>query len=106
MQRGSLIKKSRQRGPDVWLFRWSEKGSQGKRVYRKRVIGTLEEYSDVDAARCAVTGLISKVNSANPRKGQDSMTIAQLCNHFDQRELAQSNSWRSYATKKCATRFT
>jgi hypothetical protein len=72
-----LTKKSRQRGPDVWLFRWSEKGSQGKRVYRKRVIGTLEEYSDVDAARCAVTGLIAKVNSANPRKGQDSMTIAQ-----------------------------
>jgi integrase len=101
MQRGSLIKKSRQRGPDVWLFRWSEKGSQGKRVYRKRVIGTLEEYSDVDAARCAVTGLMAKVNSANPRKGQDSTTIAQLCNHFDQRELAQSNSWRSYATKKC-----
>ena len=31
-----------------------------KRIYRKRVIGTLEEYSDVDAARRAVTGLICK----------------------------------------------
>jgi hypothetical protein len=40
MQRGSLIKKSRKWGPDVWLFRWSEKGTRGKRVYRKRVIGT------------------------------------------------------------------
>ncbi len=101
MQCGSLIRKSRKRGPDVWLFRWSEKGTPGKRVYRKRVIGTLEEYSDVDAARCAVTGLIAKINGANPRKGQDSMTIAQLCNHFEQPELAQSNGWRSYATKKC-----
>jgi integrase len=101
MQRGSLIKKSRKWGPDVWLFRWSEKGPRGKRVYRKRVIGTLEEYSDVDAARCAVTGLIAKINSANPRKSLDSMTIAQLCDHFEQRELAQSNTWRSYATKKC-----
>jgi integrase len=101
MQRGSLIKKSRKRGPAVWLFRWSEKNPRGERVYRKRIIGTLEEYSDVDAARRAVTGLIAKVNSANPRKSLDSMTIAQLCNHFEQRELAQSNSWRSYATKKC-----
>jgi integrase len=101
MQRGSLIRKSRKRGPDVWLFRWSEQATPGKRVYRKRVIGTLEEYSNIDAARCAVTGLIAKVNAANPRKGQDSMTIAQLCHHFEQRELAQSNNWRSYATKKC-----
>jgi integrase len=98
MQRGSVIRKSRKRGPDVWLFRWSEQATPGKRVYRKRVIGTLEEYSNISAARCAVTGLIEKVNAVNPRKGQDSVTIAQLCHHFKQRELAQSNSWRSYAT--------
>ena len=96
-----LDQKESQAGARCWLFRWSEKGTPGKRVYRKRVIGTLEEYSDVDAARCAVTGLIAKINGANPRKGQDSMTIAQLCNHFEQPELAQSNGWRSYATKKC-----
>jgi len=28
------------------------------------------------------------------------MTIAQLCEHFDQRELTRENTWRSYSTKK------
>lgn len=29
------------------------------------------------------------------------MTVAQLCNHFEQRELGSTNTWRSYATKNC-----
>src|SRR5579859_7452484 len=29
-----------------------------------------------------------------------SITMAQLCDHFEQRELARDNTWRSYATKK------
>jgi integrase len=28
------------------------------------------------------------------------MTVAQLCDHFEQRELAKENTWRSHATKK------
>lgn len=32
--------------------------------------------------------------------GSLSITIAQLCDHFEQRELAKENTWRSYATKK------
>jgi integrase len=28
------------------------------------------------------------------------MTVAQLCDHFEQRELAKENSWRRHATKK------
>jgi integrase len=28
------------------------------------------------------------------------MTVAQLCDHFEQRELAMENTWRSHATKK------
>jgi integrase len=27
------------------------------------------------------------------------MTVAQLCSHFDQRELCSTNTWRSYSTK-------
>jgi integrase len=101
MQYGSLIKKSRNRGPDVWLFHWSEKDNYGKRVCRKRVIGTIEDYCDSQAARRSVANLVAKINSANQRTVSDSMTIGQLCNHFEQRELARSNTWRSYATKKC-----
>jgi integrase len=32
--------------------------------------------------------------------GSRSITVAQLCDHFKQRELAKDNTWRSYATKK------
>src|ERR1700741_5232428 len=28
------------------------------------------------------------------------MTVAQLASHFEQRELARSNTWRSYSTKR------
>ena len=100
MQHGSLETKSRLQGPDVWQFRWSEKAPNGRRVYRKRVIGTVVEYPEVESARYAVSGLISEVNWANQRPNLDSMTVLQLCNHFEQRELGRSNTWRSYSTKR------
>jgi integrase len=53
MQRGSLIRKNHKHGPDVWQFRGSEKSPDGRRVYRKRVIGTVEQYPSEDAARRA-----------------------------------------------------
>jgi integrase len=100
MQQGSLTTKSRLEGPDVWQFRWSEKAPNGRCVYRKRVIGTVEKYPEAESARNAVSGLISEVNWANQHPNSVTMTIAQLCSHFEQRELARSNTWRSYSTKR------
>ena len=51
MQQGSIIKAERKHGPAVWQFRWSETGPQGQRVYRKRVVGTIEDYADSEAVR-------------------------------------------------------
>ena len=39
MQNGSVIRAERQRGPDVWEFRWREPGADGKRKHRRIVIG-------------------------------------------------------------------
>jgi integrase len=100
MQHGSLETKSRLEGPDVWQCRWSEKDANGRRVYRKRVIGTVEEYPDAESARNAICGLLSEVNWANQRPNSNAMTIAQLCSHFEQRELTRTNTWRSYSTKR------
>jgi len=90
---------NRKRGPEVWQFLWSEINPGGKRLYHKKILGTLEQYPDEPAARRAVVGLLSEINtdggSTNPRV----MTIAQLCDHFEQRELARENSWLSHATK-------
>jgi len=100
MQHGSLALVSRQEGPAVWQFRWSEKDLHGTRVQRKRVIGTIERYLDEAAARSAIAVLLAEINSDKVRMGPRSITVAQLCDHFEQRELARDNTWRSYSTKK------
>jgi integrase len=100
MQRGSLSIVIRKEGPAVWQFRWSENALDGARVQRKRVIGTVERYPNEAAARSAVTVLLAEVNSEKTRIRTRSVTVAQLCDHFEQRELAKDNTWRSHATKK------
>jgi integrase len=101
MQYGSLIRKNRKRGPDVWLFRWSEKDDVGRRVYRKRVVGTVKQYADAESARNSMANLLARVNAANHQRDARPMTFGDLCSHFEQRELGATNAWRSYATKKC-----
>jgi len=91
---------SRKDGPAVWQFRWSEKDLHGTRVQRKRVIGSVERYPNEAAVRSAISVLLTEINSDKVRMGSRSITVAQLCNHFEQRELARDNTWRSYATKK------
>jgi integrase len=69
-------------------------------IYRKRVIGTVERYPNEVAARSAMAVFLAEVNSTKLRMGPGSITVAQLCDHFEQRELAKDNAWRSYSTKK------
>jgi integrase len=99
MQRGSLVKAERKHGPDVWQFRWSEKGGDGRRVYRKRVIGTIEQYSDAAAAQQLAARIIARPKSLVSRPAP-AMTIAELCEHFQQRELSQSDAFRSHSTRR------
>jgi hypothetical protein len=91
---------NRKRGPQVWQFRWSETDPDGKRLYHKKIVGTVAQYPDETAVRRAVAGLLSEINpdvrSTKPR----GITVAQLCDHFEQRKLSRENTWRSQATKK------
>lgn len=100
VQQGSVIKSERKRGPAVWQFRWSETGAHGQRVYRKRVVGTVEEYPNSEAVQMAFKGLIAKPNPAVQLMKPLEMTIGELCQHFRQRELARDDNWRSYSTRK------
>ncbi len=94
MQRGSLMRVSRKQGPDVWQFRWSERDLNRRRVYRKKVLGSVGRYADEAAARCAVTVFLAEINSEKVRMSSRSLTVAQLCDHFEQRELArQRDLW-------------
>ena len=46
MQRGCMQRNSRKEGPDVWQFRWSQTRVDGKRLYHKKIVGTVEQYPD------------------------------------------------------------
>lgn len=43
MQNGSVIRRTRKKHSDIWQFRWWEETSDGKRVYRRREIGAVEQ---------------------------------------------------------------
>ena len=100
MQHGCMERLNRKRGPEVWQFRWSVTGADGKRLYHKKIVGTLERYPDENAARRSVVGLVLEINTDGRATNSDPMTVAQLCDHFEQRGLATENTWRSHATKK------
>ena len=95
-----MQRNNRKEGPDVWQFRWSETRLDGKRFYHKKIVGTVEQYPDEDAARRSVVGLVSELNADGRPTNSGVLTVAQLCDHFEQRELSKDNTWRSHATKK------
>src|ERR1700726_2489936 len=99
MKRGCMQRNSRKEGPDVWQFRWSETRLDGKRLYHKKIVGTVERYFDERAARRSVVGLVLEINTDARATNSCAMTVAQLCDHFEQCELARENTWRSHATK-------
>jgi integrase len=100
MQQGSIIRCERKHGPAVWQFRWSETGPQGQRVYRKRVVGTVEEYVNSEAVREFVRVLIARPGPAIRQMTPVAMTVGELCQHFQQRKLVQDDNWRSYSTRR------
>ena len=63
MQGGCMQRNSRKEGPDVWQFRCSETRLDCKRFYHKKIVGTVEQYPDEDAARRSVVGLVSELNA-------------------------------------------
>ena len=88
------------RGPDVWQFRWSERSPDGKRTHHKKVVGTVEQHADEPSARRAVVGLIAEINTDPRLPSSRIMTVAELCDHFEQRELSEQDTWRSYARRE------
>jgi hypothetical protein len=100
MQEGSVIREHRKLGPDVGSYRWWESGPNGNRVHRRVVLGTAEQLRDLSSARQMTTGLIREINATDIRMAGTSITVAQLADHFQQRELARSNGRSSYSTKK------
>ena len=99
MQDGSVIRRNRKKHSDIWQFRWREKTADGKKIYRRRQIGTIDQIPDIETARKVASLLVPDLNARTVKSKSVSMTIAQLCSHFEQCELSLANTWRSYSTK-------
>jgi hypothetical protein len=86
-QRGSLKTEPRSNGPDVWVYRWRETGSDGKTVKRKRIIGTKKEHSTETAAWKAVDALRLDINAEIV--SMSSLTVRELADHYKKKELGE-----------------
>lgn len=85
-QYGNLTRRSRKNGPDVWQFRWTEKGK-----LKSMLIGTVEKLPTQADAERAVEYLRTKINAHNPQAAFHSVTVGGLIDRF----MAE------YAPKRC-----
>jgi integrase len=85
-QVGSLTREKRQTGPDVWVYRWREQAGSGETVQRKRIIGTVKQYTTDTAARRAVDALKLDINAE--AVSASAMTLGELAEHYKDKELA------------------
>jgi len=98
-QQGCVARERRNNGPDVLVFRWRESNTNGQRINRKAVVGTVEQYPIRSAAQKAADALRIHVNKETPRAAIQPLTSEQLIAHYTERELSQSNHKKSYSTK-------
>ena len=98
MQDGSVTVERRKRGPDVWCFKWREAGPDGRRIHRRIVLGTADELRSIASARKMVVGLRCEININDVRIRRESIKLADLSRHFQQRELVRGNTRIAYST--------
>jgi hypothetical protein len=85
MQNGSVVRAERQRGPDVWEFRWREPGADGKRKHRRMILGSIEQLADETAARQAIATLRLDLNHGDAWLKTRSTTVSELAAHYRER---------------------
>jgi hypothetical protein len=99
MQKGSFIRSSRRQGSDVWEYRWRESCSGQRRKHRRIVIGSLDTLRDESAALKAISALRRDININDRRMKTKPLRLAELIEHFRQRELAADNEWKTLSTR-------
>jgi integrase len=96
-QEGSLDRVHRAKGPDVWVYRYRETTPEGKRVQRKRVIGSVEQYKTLTAAKIASDNLRLAINAPTDSTVRR-ITVAEAWGHFQTYELSDPDVGRSATT--------
>jgi integrase len=62
-QAGSLHRKKRAKGPDVWVLRYREAQQEGTTAHRSIIVGTVDQYSTKTKAQKAAEGLRLTLNN-------------------------------------------
>ncbi|MCL2659272.1 MAG: site-specific integrase [Acidobacteriaceae bacterium] len=79
-QNGSIERVKNKTAPDTWFLRYYETDSQGKRVYRRRRIGTVEEYRTKREALKACESLRNRINLDTGARTPE--TVSSLASHY------------------------
>jgi integrase len=88
-QNGSLKIETRKHGPDVFVFRWRET-VEGRRVKRKQIIGTVKELTKAQAQKRA-DEFRQLANTPQSVGMSTALTVAELVNHYKERELGDDS---------------
>ena len=91
-QHGSLIRVKNKTTDDTWFLRHYEEVG-GKRVYRKRKIGTAQQFPRRRDAEQAVLALRAKINVNSGFRSPE--TVSELLTHYKEYELAEGSDKRS-----------
>jgi integrase len=96
-QEGYIERIQHAKGPDQWTYRWWETSQQdGHRIHRRKLIGTVEAYPTIGAAKRAVEGFRAEINSAATKSVR--MTVGEAWGHFQANELRDPDVDRSHTT--------
>lgn len=98
-QNGSIALEPRKSGPPVWIYRWRETSTDGKRTKRKRIIGTKTEFPTKAAAMREVEGLRLDINAETGSSVGGPLTVNQLIKHYRSVELGDDNKKTTRTTE-------
>ena len=93
-QYGSLRLRKRERGPDVWEFRYYETDSQGERKRQSVILGDRNLYLTETQARKATQALLLRLNEESPRAEVEAATFGALLDRYVEKELSERYSTR------------
>jgi len=98
-QKGSLCMSVNGSGTQVWIFRWWETMTDGRRVRKKRQVGTLDRYKTEAAAEKAVRNWRLTL-SANQGGTISGVTMKAVIDHFREKELVdKGEDGRAWSTR-------
>src|SRR5882762_5328972 len=99
-QQGSVQREKRRSGPDVWIYRWYEAGTDGSSKYRKAIVGTVDTLANEASALKAAQALRIDVNQQTPQTEAGPSTISILVAHYKLKELAgDRNGRKAFSTR-------